>query len=60
MIGKTDGVVINDNEARLLCKEPNIAKCARMILSWGSKFAIIKKGEHGAVLFGAEGPVFPA
>lgn len=60
MIGKTDGVVINDNEARLLCKEPNLAKCAKKISSWGAKFAIIKKGEHGAILFSADGQVFPA
>jgi sugar/nucleoside kinase (ribokinase family) len=60
MIGMADGVVINDNEARLLCKETNLAKCAKKIMSWGSKFAIIKKGEHGAVLFTNEGLVFPA
>ncbi len=60
MIGKTDGVVINDNEARLLCKEANLAKCAKKILSWGSKFTIIKKGEHGAVLFTNDGQVFPS
>jgi sugar/nucleoside kinase (ribokinase family) len=60
MIGKTDGVVINDNEARLLCKEANLAKCAKKIMSWGSKFAIVKKGEHGAVLFTNDGQIFPA
>ena len=60
MIGMTDGVVINDNEARLLCKEANLAKCAKKIMSWGSKFAIIKKGENGAILFTKEGLVFPA
>ena len=60
MIEMTDGVVINDNEARLLCKEPNLAKCAKKIMSWGSKFAIIKKGENGAILFSKEGLVFPA
>lgn len=60
MIGRTDGVVINDNEARLLCKEANLAKCAKKIMSWGSSFAIIKKGEHGAILFTSEGQVFPA
>ena len=60
MIGMADGVVINDNEARLLCKEANLAKCAKKIMSWGSKFAIIKKGEHGAVLFTNEGLLFPA
>jgi sugar/nucleoside kinase (ribokinase family) len=60
MIEMTDGVVINDNEARLLCKEANLAKCAKKILSWGSEFAIIKKGENGAILFTREGLVFPA
>lgn len=60
MIGMADGVVINDNEARLLCKEANLAKCSNKIMAWGSKFTIIKKGEHGAVLFTNEGLVFPA
>lgn len=60
MIGRTDGVVINDSEARLLCNEANIARCAKKILSMGPRFAIIKKGEHGAVLFDKDGQVFPA
>jgi sugar/nucleoside kinase (ribokinase family) len=60
MMGMTDGIVINDNEARLLCKEANLAKCAKKIMSWGSKFVIIKKGENGAILFTKEGLVFPA
>jgi len=60
MINMADGVVINDNEARLLCKEVNFAKCARKIMSWGSKFVIIKKGEHGAILFTNDNQVFPA
>jgi cytidine kinase len=59
MIGMADGVVINDNEARLLCKEANLAKCAKKIMSWGSRFTIIKKGEHGAVLFTNDNQVFP-
>lgn len=61
MIGMSDGVVINDNEARLLCKEANLARCAKKIMSsWGARFAIIKKGEHGAILFAQDGQVFPA
>ena len=60
MIGRTHGLVINDNEARLLCKEANLSKCAKRIISWGSRFVIIKKGEHGAILFTSEGLVFPA
>lgn len=60
MIAKTDGVVINDSEARLFCNEANLARCAKKILAMGPKFTIIKKGEHGAVLFDKEGQVFPA
>jgi sugar/nucleoside kinase (ribokinase family) len=59
MIEMTDGIVINDNEARLLCKEANLAKCAKKIMSGGSKFVIIKKGENGAILFTKEGLVTP-
>lgn len=60
MISRTDGVVVNDSEARLLCNEANLARCAKKILSMGPQFAIIKKGEHGAVLFDRDGQVFPA
>jgi sugar/nucleoside kinase (ribokinase family) len=60
MMEKTDVVVINDSEARLLCKEMNLARCAKKILSFGPKFAVIKKGEHGAILFSQDGQVFPA
>jgi sugar/nucleoside kinase (ribokinase family) len=50
MMSKFDGVVINDEEARLLCGSANLIKCARTILSFGTKFVIIKKGEHGSIL----------
>jgi cytidine kinase len=60
MVRMADGVVINDNEARLLCKEPNLGKCAKKIISWGPKFVIVKKGEHGAILFTNDSQVFPA
>ncbi len=59
MMSAVDGVVINDDEARLLCKNPNLVKCAKTIISWGPRFVIIKKGEHGS-LFIAENTVFPA
>lgn len=51
MIEKTDGVVINDQEARLLCNTSNLIKCGRQLLSYGPKFVIIKKGEHGVLFF---------
>ena len=51
MIEKTNGVVINDQEARLLCNNSNLVKCGKQLLSYGPNFAIIKKGEHGVLLF---------
>lgn len=50
MFGLVDGVIINDQEARMLCGMSNLIRCAKEILSWGPEFVIIKKGEHGSVL----------
>jgi sugar/nucleoside kinase (ribokinase family) len=55
----TDVLIINDSEARELSKEPNLVKAARIIRGMGPKFLIIKKGEHGALLF-SEGSIFSA
>ena len=54
VISKVDVLTINDEEARLLSGEYSIKKSARMILEMGPKFLIIKKGEHGALLFNKE------
>jgi len=51
MIKNVDAVVINDEEARLLTKEHNLIKCAKKIKQWGAKYIIIKKGEHGSLMF---------
>lgn len=52
MIKVVDAVVINDEEARLLTKEFNLIKCAKKIRDWGgAKLVIIKKGEHGSIMF---------
>jgi cytidine kinase len=59
MMSKVDGVVINDDEARLLCKTTNLIKCAKMIMSWGPHFTIVKKGEHGSLFVNGD-IVFPA
>src|ERR671932_234335 len=59
MMSKVNGVVINDDEARLLCKTTNLIKCAKIIMSWGPQFTIIKKGEHGS-LFLMNDTIFPA
>jgi sugar/nucleoside kinase (ribokinase family) len=47
----TDVLLVNDSEARQLSGEFSIVKAARKILTMGPKYLIIKKGEHGALLF---------
>ncbi len=51
MIKAVDAVVINDEEAKLLTKEFNLIKCAKKMMRWGAKYVIIKKGEHGSLMF---------
>ncbi|MDX1662024.1 MAG: PfkB family carbohydrate kinase [Gemmatimonadota bacterium] len=48
-------VLINDSETRELAEEPNLRKAAETILGWGPRLLVVKKGEHGAVTFDAEG-----
>lgn len=57
VIAKTDVITINDEEARQLSGEYSLIKAAKKIHEMGPKFVIIKKGEHGALLF-HEGKVF--
>ena len=57
MIAKTDVISINDEEARQLSGEYSLVKAAQKIHAMGPKFVIIKKGEHGALLFHA-GKIF--
>ena len=59
MIKNVDAVVINDEEAKLLTKEHNLIKCAKKMMNWGAKYIIIKKGEHGSLLF-FEDVIFPS
>lgn len=46
-----DLLIVNDEEARQLSGEYSLVKAAQKIRSMGPKFLIIKKGEHGALLF---------
>ncbi len=50
-IAMVDILIINDEEARQLSEEYSLVKAARKIMAMGPKFLIIKKGEHGALLF---------
>lgn len=53
-ISMVDVLSINDQEARQLSKEYSLVKAANKILQMGPKYLIIKKGEHGALLFSNE------
>lgn len=58
VIAKCDVLTINDEEARQLSGEHALVKAAKVILTMGPKLIIIKKGEHGALLFHEEGMFF--
>ncbi|MEI2272014.1 PfkB family carbohydrate kinase [Sphingobacterium sp. ML3W] len=59
VLQKVDVLTINDAEARQLSGEYSLVKAAKVILAMGPKYLIIKKGEHGALLFG-ENQIFSA
>lgn len=51
VLTKVDVLLVNDGEARQLSGEVSLVKAARRIMEMGPRFLIIKKGEHGALLF---------
>jgi sugar/nucleoside kinase (ribokinase family) len=51
VLKKVDVLLVNDAEARQLSGEISLVKAARIIMDMGPAFLIIKKGEHGALLF---------
>jgi sugar/nucleoside kinase (ribokinase family) len=51
VLKKIDVLMVNDSEARELSHEFSLVKAARKIMAMGPKYLIIKKGEHGALLF---------
>lgn len=59
VLKRADVLIINDAEARQLAKVPNLIKAARIIQAMGPRYLVIKKGEHGALLFG-EDQIFSA
>ncbi len=58
VIGKVDVITINDEEARQLSGEYSLVVAARKIHEMGPKYVVIKKGEHGALLFHKENVFF--
>jgi sugar/nucleoside kinase (ribokinase family) len=59
VLSKIDVLIINDSEARQLSGQYSLVKAAHEIIKMGPKYVIIKKGEHGALLFD-ESQVFSA
>ena len=51
VISKVDVITINDEEARQLSGEYSLVTAAKSIMEMGPKYVVIKKGEHGALLF---------
>jgi cytidine kinase len=54
LLRRIDGVVLNDEEARMLTGERNLLKAASLVLGMGPRYVILKKGEHGAFLIGQD------
>jgi sugar/nucleoside kinase (ribokinase family) len=63
LLMKVDGLVLNDQEARMLTGLRNPFTAGKMILKLGPKFVVITKGEHGCVLVHRDGvaalPAYP-
>lgn len=57
LLERVDILMVNDAEARELAGEPNLLKASRWIRERGPRIVVVKKGEHGAIVF-ADGWVF--
>jgi len=53
VLARVDVLLINDAEARMLAREPNLIKAARAILGLGPKAVVVKRGEYGALMVSA-------
>ena len=51
ILRRIDGLVLNDQEAFLLADERNLVRAGRKICNYGLRYVIIKKGEHGCIIF---------
>jgi sugar/nucleoside kinase (ribokinase family) len=65
LLQRIDLLVLNDGEAKLLTGQHNLISAAKSILDMGPRFVVIKKGEHGSMLYDTEGntfllPAYPA
>lgn len=58
LLERVDVLLVNDSEVRQLAGEPNLQRAARWVLERGPRMVVVKKGEHGAILFSASGVFF--
>ncbi|MBT3200766.1 MAG: sugar kinase [Phycisphaerales bacterium] len=58
LLSKIDGLVLNDSEAKLLTGKSNIVQAGMECATMVKKFVVVKKGEHGSLLF-VDGKVYP-
>ena len=58
LLPKVDLLILNDSEARQITKETSLIKAGRKIQKMGPRYVAIKKGEHGALLFGEKNEFF--
>jgi len=58
LLARVDVLMVNDSEVRELANEPNLLKAARWVRERGPDIVVVKKGEHGAILFGPSGVFF--
>lgn len=58
MIENVDCVILNDDEARMIVKEPSLVKCGKKLLELGPECVVVKKGEHGSLFFNQD-IIFP-
>ena len=54
LMAKVDVFVINEDEAKLFVDSSNLVKAGHKLRAMGPKYVVVKKGEHGAMLFGPE------
>lgn len=60
LLTKVDAFICNEDEAEALADRPNPLQAAEVISSWGPKLVVIKKGEHGALMYtGGRFYIFP-
>ena len=52
LLGRIDLLILNDSEARQLTEETSLVRAGARIRALGPRYVVIKKGEHGALLFG--------